>query len=790
MADSTKQPSGIPGILSQFIDTHPYLVVFLLSLLMFHKNLYPDRVWSPADYLLDSYPWHSIRENEKTRNREQGDVAIQMNPWLIYSADRVKSGELPLWNPHSFAGIPFHANMQSAIFSPFNIPAYFMPVTWALNIQPILKTLVAGLSMLWFLRILGMGSFPALLGAIAFMFNGFLIVWLGAPEVSVAVWLPLLLGLTEKIRRHGLWRDAGLLALTVFIQFLGGHPETSAHLFLITVLYAAWKMPESGRSRKLAMFISALLAGTAMASFQILPFLDYLSRSLIYNVRQDSTLIPTNSLKAFIALIVPNFFGTPVFDNFWGESVGLINYHTISGAVGIVPWLLAPIAILNGRRANMTYFFLFITVASLVMVFEPVITPIILRHIPGYSLIAAATHRFRFVAALGLSGLAAIGLDSLLNLPNEAALLKKTSLLIRTSFASIIALTGISFLIFGIVMHELGATLYVMREIGIFLILASAAEYILLRAVRLAPAGYPAVLPILVVELACILYRAPSFNPVIPKSKFFPSVSAIEFLKSQNGQFRSLLPLPNIGMAYGLDTVGGYDAITPLRYARLMSEENLASEYGNDQLAIAMRPDSKLASLLNIKFILSRPDAPSPGRGYTLVYDSKDGRIFRNNLVLPRAFLVHRHVRLHDDDEVLRRIRKDLFEPGREILSQGTPGIDQYPEDPGATVRILSYTASRVLVQTSSSTPAYLVLSDRYSPRWNAYVDGRKVQLLRVDYVLRGVKLAAGRHQVEFRFFPLFFYIGTGISVVALLTVMLMFVAGRPARQAVPNPLY
>jgi uncharacterized membrane protein YfhO len=69
-----------------------------------------------------------------------------------------------------------------------------------------------------------------------------------------------------------------------------------------------------------------------------------------------------------------------------------------------------------------------------------------------------------------------------------------------------------------------------------------------------------------------------------------------------------------------------------------------------------------------------------------------------------------------------------------------------------------------------------LLLSDKYDPYWRVTVDGQPVELLRCNYIMRGVYLAAGPHTVEFQFslpHKLFYVtllaIAMGISLIGFL---------------------
>jgi uncharacterized membrane protein YfhO len=45
-------------------------------------------------------------------------------------------------------------------------------------------------------------------------------------------------------------------------------------------------------------------------------------------------------------------------------------------------------------------------------------------------------------------------------------------------------------------------------------------------------------------------------------------------------------------------------------------------------------------------------------------------------------------------------------------------------------------------------------LNNRYDGHWKAYVDGQPAPLLRCNYIMQGVQVPAGPHQVSFKFEP------------------------------------
>ena len=50
-----------------------------------------------------------------------GDFMDQFYAFARYEAARLQAGQLPLWNPYTFSGHPFIADIQSAVFYPLSL---------------------------------------------------------------------------------------------------------------------------------------------------------------------------------------------------------------------------------------------------------------------------------------------------------------------------------------------------------------------------------------------------------------------------------------------------------------------------------------------------------------------------------------------------------------------------------------------------------------------------------------------------------------------------------------------
>lgn len=151
------------------------------------------------------------------------------------------------------------------------------------------------------------------------------------------------------------------------------------------------------------------------------------------------------------------------------------------------------------------------------------------------------------------------------------------------------------------------------------------------------------------------------------------------------------------------------------------------------------------------------------GRGRFQLVHSGDVKIYENLDVLPRAFIVPRARAYSDDAAALIAMQDPAFEPAQVAALSGTPA-GQDGALP-ATANILSYQPERIVIETSSASAGWLVLTDAWYPGWRATIDGAPVEIARADVLFRAVPLPAGSHRVEFTYHPLSFRAGVAISV-------------------------
>ncbi|MCA1618547.1 MAG: YfhO family protein [Acidobacteria bacterium] len=178
-----------------------------------------------------------------------------------------------------------------------------------------------------------------------------------------------------------------------------------------------------------------------------------------------------------------------------------------------------------------------------------------------------------------------------------------------------------------------------------------------------------------------------------------------------------------------------------------------------------------------------RPDGDEGDEGkprWSLLGRTAREEVYENARALPRAWLASEG-RALDEEATLGVIRKgrlpdgSRWEPLRTALVE--PGVGSVVPagggDAGGSAEVVRYEPNRVEVRTKAVAPSILVLAENHYPGWRAYLDGRRVDMLRVNYAQRGVRVPAGEHEVVFRYRPASFYAGLALSLLAAAALLL-----------------
>jgi len=366
--------------------------------------------------------------------------------------------------------------------------------------------------------------------------------------------------------------------------------------------------------------------------------------------------------------------------------------------------------------------------------------------------------------------LGAIGMDTLLTEPDRLSPRQRPAVTI--AFVALVAVVFLSFTADYATMRRLGlAEVSPARYLWFLALFTTSAALCLIGVSR---RGSAWALALIGIQFAGLVPLALSYNSVIDARLLYPTPPALVHLQQEVAQAPGrVLMLPNLAMLYGLEGVAAYDGMTPRHLDEAIRSEagalNLLGSGYVGEIAVFLSP---VRDLLGIRYVLVPPDVALDSPGLSLRYHGVDGRIYRNEAALPRAF-VAAEARCLDTAEVLKLIRARTVDFRREVLLTdclgAMPGADRSPRrdsSPG-TARIERYGADRIVISAESDRGGYLVLTDAWFPGWTASVDGRETRVERADHAFRAVKLGAGHHDVEFRYAPMSVRLGLALSALA-----------------------
>jgi len=106
---------------------------------------------------------------------------------------------------------------------------------------------------------------------------------------------------------------------------------------------------------------------------------------------------------------------------------------------------------------------------------------------------------------------------------------------------------------------------------------------------------------------------------------------------------------------------------------------------------------------------------------------------------------------------------------------EGSLSQTSFQADPSASIGLTEYQPNRMVYSSESATEQLAVFSEIYYEKgWQAYIDGEKTDHLRVNYMLRGLVVPGGTHEIIFEFHPRSYFTGTTVSLISSLLLLLL----------------
>jgi hypothetical protein len=745
------------------------LVLVGLLLIWFWPLLTGDQL-GQNHVLFDWFPWSGDRPAgfDVAPRSGEVDAVLVFEPLLSLAREQLHAGHLPLWNPFSYGGMTLAGDMQTALLYPITWVGLVLPVHTAWGIMAVLKLLTGGVGAYTLARHLKIGWGPAVIAGAVFMLSAPLVVWLQWPLTTVFSLFPWLILVTDRLAHEPSRRRVGAVALVVALSLLAGHPETAllsssaAGVYLVVLLLVRYRRAAVGAWRTVAAWVGGHLVGALVAGAMLVPFFDAWTDSITREAHDALSLSHVPWWSA-IVYALPDLYGdgAPLY-------VGPpFSYLIVAATFGVTAALLALIGAWRVRRRPETAALGAMALAALGVAFA--IPPVswVMQNVPPFAT-GNNARVFYVVALVGAVG-AAAGIEALVRRP--------------LPWRQVVAWIGgaVAFVALGIAILHLrdedvsrGLQVDALKRFAVVAVGATACLLALGRLRR--PLALTLVLVVAVGELAYLQ----DFNVMLPPSQAYPGTPAsIKAVQAQPGTFRvsrfragdprEVFP-PDTNANYGLESPAGYDFPQSKRWSDfswfVLAEQGITREV--TYLTPPPPTGAQLAGLrlVNTRYYVAGPTAPSPGHGFTVVHRDAGAVVYRDPGALPRAWVTGR-VQTATDTQALTTLQRNALDARHVALVPPGAAVPDRANAAPRSFRPARYerlSPEHVRITLPPGAAGWLVVGDAYHRGWKATVDGRDATVSPTDFAVMGLPVRAGDRVVDFTLDRRPYWVGGAIT--------------------------
>lgn len=719
-----------------------------------------------------------------------GLPALQFIPWRAYAWESLLSGLLPLWNPLNGLGAPLIANYQLAFFYPPGWIVYlFMAIggiqlmAWSHTLLVVLHLIWAGIGMAYFTRSLGLGVLAQTISGLAFGLCGYLVARSSFYSmVWAAAWLPWILYSVTRVVQQEESRFSFKLLIFVSLQLLAGHAQLTWYTLLLSGVWAgAYSWTAGGYKKCLRVtliFLASVAASVLLTSIQLFPTAEFLlqsqrSSAVDYELGLTYSYWPWRLLT----LLSPDFFGNPGNGTYFGYAA----YWEDAAYIGLIPFVLALSTLgtalrrkqsgETGRRPMVIFWWVIILAGFILALGKNLpIFPFLYKYVPTFGLFNAPA-RWMIWVVTALCVLAGYGAESWRKPVGKAIRRYRTAAVIafavafgaglawialrevRLTFIQATAISGAWGLVFCLLTLRMpqadqDQTRWRYIAAGLIAIDLISAQLAL---IPTADSGLfippPQTDP--PVAQGQRVYLSYTDEYTLKFQRFF-RIADFNPLESWNDLWQVMLPDTNLtaGIAY----VNNFDPLLPGRYATLINYlDKLPADQRTDFLKIL---DVGANEVID----------PTLSSGVRFTPVQGNGRFQWAGCA----------INAKDDADALKKTIDSIhgLVNGQVVIEGG--GTDQPCDSTGkAAIQVITDNPLQTSVTVTAGAAGWLVMADTWYPGWEAMVDGNPTPILHADYLLRGVSLQKGQHQVDIIYRPQWFTLGAVFTIAGWIAVFI-----------------
>lgn len=237
-----------------------------------------------------------------------------------------------------------------------------------------------------------------------------------------------------------------------------------------------------------------------------------------------------------------------------------------------------------------------------------------------------------------------------------------------------------------------------------------------------------------------------------------PDYRVLDITDQANGPFNSARA------SYYHKSIGGYHAAKLRRYQELIqahignSIQEIIGTLNKNPTDSAIRAtfaQQGVLNMLNMRYLIYNAQAPP----------------IQNRYALGNAWFVNYVKIVKNADEELKAVGEINPATTVVVAEKYKAKLDGFTPKPdvSATIKLVDYKANDLKYESNASSEQLAVFSEIYYKDWVAYIDGEQKDYIAGDWVLRAMRIPAGKHTIEFKFEPKKYFTGEKISLTSSL---------------------
>lgn len=231
-------------------------------------------------------------------------------------------------------------------------------------------------------------------------------------------------------------------------------------------------------------------------------------------------------------------------------------------------------------------------------------------------------------------------------------------------------------------------------------------------------------------------------------------------------------PFNDAMTSYYHHSIGGYHGAKLQRYQELY--ENVLF---NEQNAIIQNLQKSQGQ--NIEQIFSQTPVLNMLNGKYIIYNAQAPAI-QNPNADGAAWFVQTVEKKTSAREILDRLKTINTAKTALVNKDYADYVTKANFSGQGTIELTSYAPREMVYETNTEGTQFAVFSEIYyrgkEHDWQAYIDNEPVDHIRVNYVLRGMNIPAGKHTIRFEFKPKAFFAGSTISLISSIVLLIVVV--------------